>query len=423
MAFISTFNNPLFRFRLALISLLTIVLGMFFSRAMMSIGMILIGLQFFMKPSMASTFHSFLNDKRLLYLSFIFFIYLLSGFYSSDAGYFGERLTMKLPLLFMPLGFAALREIPIKYLLHSLALFVLLTFLFAVGSFIIYITHYEEITEGYKNAKVIPVLFKMNHIRFSLILAFGIIAAFYLFVKQYFLLHFKIERMLYLFIGIFLFVFIHILSVRSGLLAFYAALFICIVAYILQRKKYLNGLFLLVLLIITPLMMYATMPTIQNKVNYMIRDISMFMKGEGANDFSDANRLLSIKLGIELGNEHPWFGVGVGDVRNEVFNAYEKKYPSITAERRLIPHNQFVYIYAACGIIGLILFLWFSFYPFFIKKSYSGYLFLSLNAVILSSYLSESTLETQLGVCIYITFYLISCFIEDKNSTAPVVQV
>lgn len=154
--------------------------------------------------------------------------------------------------------------------------------------------------------------------------------------------------------------------------------------------------------------MYFSVPTLKNKVEYSIVDITRFYKGETANNYSDGNRLLSFKLGIEVGSENPLFGVGVGDVRNKMMTKYKNDHPEISEENRLIPHNQFIFTYAATGIAGLLLFISFTFFPLFYKSSYNNILFLSITIIIVSSYLSEATIENQLGVGIYALFSLIA---------------
>ena len=137
----------------------------------------------------------------------------------------------------------------------------------------------------------------------------------------------------------------------------------------------------------------------------MIIDVKRFIDGENVNHYSDGNRLLSIKLGLEIGNVNPILGIGIGDLEKEIFSKYENNYPEILPEVRLTPHNQYVYVYAACGAIGLLLFLISTLYPLFSKESYSNYLFLSIYIILLSSFLSEATIENQLGTAIFITFY------------------
>jgi len=406
LAFILNLQEPSFRYKLALISLLSIIIGMFASRAMMSIGMILIGVQFFLKKDLAETFRLYYRDKILFLLSFIFLIYLISIFNTEHIDDFWPRLTIKLPLLFMPLGFAALKEMPVKYFQHILYAFLLFALITAAISVAMYIMHYQEITESYKSAKVIPNIFGISHIRFSLMLVTACFSALYLFRQEYFLIK-KGEKYLIAFAGIFILAFIHLLSVRSGLLAFYATAFAMVASRMIIFRQYLTGAILLLFILLAPFLAYQSIPTVRNKVDYMVTDVSRFLQGKNVNRWSDGNRLLSLQIGIELGKEHLLTGIGAGDVEKDMAVYYEKYHPEISKENHLIPHSQFVYVFTACGLIGLIIFTIVTFYPFFLRTTYYSELFLAVNVIILTSYISEATLENQLGVCLLVTFYLI----------------
>ncbi len=379
---------------------------MFFSRAMMSIGMILIGVQFFLKKDIAETLQTYYKEKVLSMWAFVFLIYLVSILYTEHLEAFWPRLAIKLPLLFMPLGFAALKEMPVKYLQHVLYGFLWLSLITAIISVGLYIADYEEITNSYKAAKVIPNIFNISHIRFSLMLVTAVFAAVYLYHEKYYLVH-RREQFLVIFAGLFILAFIHLLSVRSGLLAFYASAFVITLGYMIIQRKYLFGLIMLVLIIVVPVLSYVIVPTVKNKVNYMITDVGRFLDGENVNDWSDGNRLLSLKIGIELGKTHPLTGIGIGDVAPEMSAYYAKHYPEISEKHHIIPHSQFVYVFTACGLIGLVIFLIVTIYPFLLPETYRNILFLAVNVTIFTSYLSEATLENQLGVCLLITFYLI----------------
>lgn len=406
MAFIFSLRASSFRFKLALLSLLAIITGMFVSRAMMSIGMILIGLQFFLKPDLADTFKIYYKDKILSLLSLIFICYLLTIFNTDHKAEFWPRLSIKLPLIFMPLGFAALKDMPVRYFKHALYFFLLFSLVTAIISVGMFVIDYEMITESYKHAKVLSNIFNISHIRFSLMLVMSVFVAWYLYTEKYSLFY-SAERYLILGGGIFILGFIHLLSVRSGLLAFYATCFVITLSSMFLYKKYLLGAALLLLILLMPLVAYYTVPTIQNKIDYMTLDVSRFFKGKGVARWSDGNRLLSIQIGVELGNEHPLTGLGIGDVEKDMSAYYLKNHSDVPKDYHLIPHNQFVYVYAACGLIGLAVFIWVTLYPFFFKSTYRSIVFLALLVSILTSYLSEATLENQLGVCLFTTFYLI----------------
>jgi len=384
------------------------------SRAMMSIGMILIGVQFFINSNYRQSLQNYYNQKSLFYLSLIFLTYFLSGLYSENTDAFFNRLLLKLPLLFIPLGFAALPDLPKNYLKNILYLFILLCLVAAISSIAIYISNFEAITESYKYAQVLPNIFGINHTRFSLMLVIALFSSLFLYQEKHFLFH-KFEIHFIFITGIILLIFVHILSVRTGLLAFYGSLLILVVNYAIKTKKYLIGSLSVVFVLAMPIVAYFTVPTIKNKIEYMSVDVKRFINSESVDFYSDGNRLLSIKIGLALAQQNPLSGVGIGDIEGDMFSYYEKHHPEISPKNRLIPHNQFVYVFTACGITGLILFMWAIFYPFFSANTYSNTLFLTIIIVLLSSYISEATLENQLGVALFITFYSIGYYSKKEK--------
>ncbi|HEY8400670.1 MAG TPA: O-antigen ligase family protein [Cytophagaceae bacterium] len=366
--------------------------------------MIVISLLFVLTNDLASNFKKLIKNPLNLSFIGIFLIYLLSGLNSDDTAYFLERLKIKLPLLILPLGFSCI-ELSKKRLNTILYFTLILVSLFSVGSFINYLLNFKEVNESYLHAKVIPT--PINHIRFSLLIAISIIAGFFLYRKK-FILKWNWERGLILGCTLFLLVFLHILSVRSGMLAFYVSVFSLLVVYILRSGNYKTGIAGLLLVLSLPLAAYFAFPTLQNKINYSIADISRFIKGKSANNYSDGNRLLSLKLATEIAMENILTGVGIGDVKNKMFEKYEREYPDISPENKIIPHNQFFFIFAGAGFIGLFLFTLFTFYPIMNKVAAQNALFIAITATIVTSYISEATLENQLGMAIYSLFSLIA---------------
>jgi O-antigen ligase len=387
---------------IAITGILMLFFGMLLSRALMSIGMISIVLLFFNPYCFRKNIENYLKNRVFLLLNLIFLIYLFGAFYSEDKVFLMERLMIKLPFLLLPLGFAAMPEFSQRQYHHFFYIFTLMIFIAAVGSFGYYIIHFKEITESYLYAKVIPSI--INHIRFSLMIAFSIFMGGYLYFSKYYL-KYPWERILILAITLFLFLFLHIFSVRSGILAVYSSAILFIATFLFKKNKKL-AIGSLAIIISLPILMYSLIPTLQNKVDYMIRDVSFFLKGENHNDYSDSNRLLSWKIGIETALENPVWGVGVGDIKNSIFDTYKQNYPEISPENHIIPHNQFIFVFAGCGMVGLFIFLFATLYPFI---RFSGYtLFFILNSIIITSYISEATIENQLGTCFFLTFFLLT---------------
>ncbi|MFN6945496.1 MAG: O-antigen ligase family protein [Cytophagaceae bacterium] len=397
---------------LAISAVLFLISGMFVSRAMMSIGMITAGCLLLIPGNFKIAWNKFLKNKALIGITSVFFIYLISGLYSEDKAFFLERLNLKLPFLILPLAFCAFPAFKERHFNNIMYYFLLLTACFSLGSTFLFILNYQEISESYLSAKVLPTI--VNHIRFSLMIAMAIFVGLYLFIQKHGF-RFKWERHTIAAMTIFLFAFLHVLSVRSGLLAFYSATAILSLTYILSFKDIKKTTAVLAAVITLPLIMYSISPTLQNKIAYMKEDVGRFVKGKNVNDYSDGNRLLSWKIGIEIGNTNPLIGVGIGDVKNKTFDIYEQNYPEIENDNHLIPHNQFIFIYSGLGILGLAIFIIASFYPLVISRG--KFLFAAINIIIISSYISEATIENQLGTCLYLSFFLLTWhYYQNKTS-------
>lgn len=387
--------TPVFLNRWFILSACIALIGIFFSRAMISIGMIGIVLIYILNQGWKINFFNRSGNTVLMFLAPILIIYLIGGFWTEDYPYWMDRIQVKIPLLFLPLGFFAIKDVLKRQSVDLvILLFIALCAATALGSFIYYLLHYAEITESYKHAKTIPTI--IEHIRYSLLLSIACFAS----AQAYFqssILKTNVQKRFIAALGIFIFVFLHILSIRSGLLALYSTVFIWILIKVIQsgNKKLLA---LLPLFFAFLFAMYLFVPSLNNKVNYMIRDINQFTSGKSVNNYSDGNRLLSMKIGIQVGMESPWFGVGSGDVQQEMNRVYKNEYPDITPNNWIIPHNQFVYLFTALGLIGLIVFLICLAFPVFNKNVMTDIFCIAVLVSVYTSFLSEATLEVQQGI-------------------------
>ncbi|MFI5205486.1 MAG: O-antigen ligase family protein, partial [Candidatus Paceibacterales bacterium] len=144
----------------------------------------------------------------------------------------------------------------------------------------------------------------------------------------------------------------------------------------------------------------------QNKLHYMDYDLFEYRHGT-INDHSDAMRLLSMKIGLEIWKSNPILGVGSGDLENATNALYETKYTDISVANRRTPHNQFIWVLASTGIVGLVFFLLAFFYPFIVMRHYKYLPLVILYIIIFSSFFSEVTLEEQMGTAFYLIFLLL----------------
>jgi len=352
-------------------------------------------------PSLKSNFKKLLSSKEYLSITIFFFLVLMSGLWSEDSNYLLERLRIKLPFLLLPFAFISIPPFTQRQYLSLFYFLIVLMFFSSLMVGTNYLLDFETITEAINRGKVIPT--PMNHIRFSLVLAFSILAGIVLWWKKFYL-KFEWERHFIAFITIFMFYFIHVLSVRSGLFVLYFSILFFSIRYIYLTRRYFLGFATILGLILIPIIAYYTIESFQAKVDYARKDMRMYSKGQGK-DYSDAERIISFKVGLEIGNKNPMFGVGAGDLKKEVKSYYETNFIDISEYK--MPHNQFISTYAGTGLVGLLIFCLAFFYPLRFKNNYKNELFASLHLIVFFSFIVENTIETSIGVAFYSFFLLI----------------
>ncbi len=396
------------------LGMLLVISGLPLSRAMMSIGMGLIFLQALLHPQPLICLRAFLRNKSFLFPTLVFFIFLISGLWSDNISYFIEKMQVKLPFLLLPYAFFTAPQMTKRKIHSFLAFFVVLISLLSMYALFNYALHYQELTARYLEAKTLKVPF--NHIRFSLMLSFSALISFYLY-REKVSLFVKWEPRFYLAVSLFLFVFLHILSVRSGILSFYLGAAWMLILFIKQSRNRKKASLLLLLLLGIPVLAYFSVPTFHNKIEYMRHDLLQYQSGDDISNFSDSRRLTSWKAGIAVGNRSPLTGAGYGDFKDEVYRYYAGHLPEYNPNRYIIPHNQLILTYSATGLIGLILFVVFLLYPVFHKRAYRFYPFALINIIIWSSFMVESTLEIQIGTAFFLLFFLLT--LKARQSEYP----
>ncbi len=329
-----------------------------------------------------------------------FFIVLLSAPFTDDWEYWFSRLRLKLPFLMLPIAFLTFRSLSRRqyYGLYYFTVWMLVATCIGIG--VNYLLHFEAVNAMIEKGQPMPV--PRNHIRFSLVLALGVIAGGVLYLNGYYW-RYRRERPLLAAATVFLFFFIHLLSVRSGLLALYAAIAVLTVQYIVRTRRWLIGLVALGGLLLLPVLSYLLLPSFRTKVDYVRWDLLQYQEGKGA-QYSDSERLLSLQVGMELGNQNPWLGVGLGNLRQEVLSVYAAEHPEIAQPK--MPHNQFVSLYAGAGVVGLAIFGFAFCFPLFYRKHYREPLFLAFYVIVFISFLVENTIENAIGIGFFAVFLL-----------------
>lgn len=323
------------------------------------------------------------------------FVIVLMGVWSiQDQGFWLERLRIKLPFLILPLAFFFMPSFTQRQYFSLLYVLIILLSITSLGILINYNLDYENVQLLIKQGQSMPM--PSNHIRFSLLVAIGVLAAAYLYWKGYYWKSPKEQRWIGG-MGLFLLVFLHVLSVRSGIAALYLAVLVVGLRYAWVQRKYGLALGLVAALTALPLLGYFLLPSFKMKVDYALYDLRMRQSGQGTM-LSDSERITTLRAGWNIFKAAPVLGVGAGNLDQAVHFQYQANFPN--AARVMMPHNQFLYVAAGSGLIGLGLFLVAIFLPLFYRRNYRDELVLGVYVVILASLMVEATLENAMGVAL-----------------------
>ncbi len=360
-----------------------------------------------LSPSLRKKWSGFWGAPSFLALLLVFFTIFFSGLYSDNFDYWFERSRIKLPFLGLPIAFFFLPKLPQKDYRKIALFYILVMVISGIGVTINYGLDFDHINTLIGQGQHIPV--PRNHIRFSLGVAIAVILSIGLYFDVSPL--FKKQKLVMGLIGGLLFFFQHLLAVRSGILGMYLGLLVLIIKSLSIRKYRTLGILSIAFIIILPYLGQRYIPSLKRKVGYMLYDWKMRQEGQ-ASQYSDSGRIASIKAGLKIGHSQPVLGVGAGDLRQKMdkyLNVYQQK-------KGLIPHNEYVFYYAATGIVGLVLFLFGILTPIFWRKHYQDALFLSIQVILLLSFFVEATLETSTGTGYYLFWSLLGLLFVSNDT-------
>ena len=346
-------------------------------------------------------FRRFFRSPVYWALSFLLFAPAISYFWSENTAFWASQVRIRVPFFVLPFAFANLPRLVLRQYQSVLYILVWVMLILSIGVGINFVLHYDTIIADLIHGRPVPV--PRNHIRFNLLLATAILSGGWLW-KSGFYWRYTWERTILALTVIGLFVFIHLLSVRSGLAALYVALFYTIAVGIVSAGNRRLSILALVVVLAAPVIAYETMPSLQQRIGYMMYDWEKYRNNEGGT-YSDAQRWVSLEIGLRLWMRDPLLGIGAGDLPVEVQLMANNDYPNYSLDPRL-PHNQFIYILCGTGLLGLLMSLFALLAPITVRAARRFYLFATFQLLLFVSFLVEYTLETAIGVAFYLFFTL-----------------
>lgn len=390
------------REKLIYASCVSLFIGLICSKFLLTMSMIALVVFGVLSPTLRQDWKRIWANKSFVATLGIFMLFLVSALVSDNGAASMTRVRIALPMLLLPIAFALLPVFSKKSYQQLLSIYFYLMVVACLGVLINYGLHYEAMQQRLIVSKAIPTP-NGEHIRFSLMINLAVFAGFWL-LEQQFCWKKTMEKWLMGTLVLFLIITLHLLSVRIGILVLYGGLGTTVFYYMLRKKYYVIGIVLLMGIAVLPYLAYKYVPSVQTKVHLTKHNWDMYQQGH-IGEYSDTRRLLSYKIAWDVVQQAPWFGVGIGDLNDEQAKHYQEKYPD---QQVMYPHNFFLMLYAATGIVGLIFFLGCFFFPLFYHQNYKNLFFLLFYTTIFLSFMTENTLMSAIGVGIYSFFLLFS---------------
>lgn len=145
-------------------------------------------------------------------------------------------------------------------------------------------------------------------------------------------------------------------------------------------------------------------PGVYSRLSQTLFEYNQYRRGNNPNGGSLSQRLEYTRAARYLIKQHPWFGVGTGDIPESFRQAYDELNSPLEPQYRHRAHNQYLTILVGFGFIGLVIFLFALLYPYCASKRYRSYLYTVFMVIMLISMFPEDTLETQAGVSLFALF-------------------
>lgn len=386
--------------------LVGLMAGLLVSRALVSFTSVLIVLPFFFGNQ-----QPFTQRKLLAAIWLLLMPVLLSGLWSSDSASWWNSVAVRLPLLTMFLGLSSV-TISQRNKTRLVYLYLFLICLGCAWSLSQYLADTTAMHEAYLRAKTLPTPSDDDHIRFSwMVVVATLLGTHLVFTEQK-----QRTRSWILAAIVFLVVYLHLLAAKTGLVGLYTGIGLYVVHSVFIRKQWRRALAIVATGIAMAAICYLTLPTLRNRIQYVVYDLSNYAKGNTMPGYTDASRLWSMKAGYQLTLQHPLLGVGFGDMRSAVDQWHTVHHPESPDYERFLPANEWLVYGTGSGIPGSICFtIGFLALLYFTTRRTILSVILSVTAIL--PFLFDDTLEGQTGV---IVLAFIAFFGQQKLAETPV---
>lgn len=319
-----------------------------------------------------------------------------------------RKLLLRLPLWLLPLIWCIKPDETRKFT-ATILLFTGVVHTWIGGASVLnYITHYRFLNQMVLESKPLPLFSSIYHIEFSLILA--VVCILQLSFSNY--LEKVWQRRLMAVSFMINIVSLHILSARTGILAFWLGVpflinHLPLPGWLMGPKKWL--------LLLIPLSMVLIVPSLRNRIINTADDLLAVKQSHNLSDKSFGRRWEAWKVAVGVIREKPLTGVGLAGVENAMQSGFEKKQTYLPVTDRIQPHNQLLELALQSGIGVLLFFLAWLFLLFLRYRAMLAHTGISILMALGVSMFFESYMERQAGVAVFVVSLFFVLFGEKKE--------
>jgi len=306
-----------------------------------------------------------LRQRTEVILIILFYlVHIVSAFLSKNRTEGFTDLGMRLPLLAFPVifGWMYIRQALKERILYAYALITVLVVLFCI----IYglIQYYNTDNAGLLYNDSLTVIIDKQSVYIAMMVNLAIFSFAYLMNIQS---HLIVKRAT-VYVGMFILLVANfLLASRIGITILYTSVIGYAVYYMVKEKKVLLGLALVTGLLIGAFLLVKLFPKTVNRFKELTYTKFDF-KNQGpeshynmdvtADQWNGANVRLAVwTCGWDLVEQHPVFGVPLGDKMDKLLEMYADRKFGFAIERRRNLHNNYLDVLVTFGFTGLLLFL------------------------------------------------------------------
>lgn len=359
------------------------------------------------------------HNKLLFILFILFFAWQITGMlYSNNPKEGWRNITLRLSLFIFPLVLISPGDLIRQKVNILLRLFAISTFFYLIiccGYALYRSINFQNGIITFNSHP--PVYTWLNYFYASELAIFqhpsylsmyALFSAFIAFESFFDRLISKNQRICWLVVSIILFVSIYFLSSRAAILT----AIITVPVYVFQKfrmrgeNRYLGISMLVGMLILLPILL--TNPR-----------INKYLKWRSGKELSD----MALKEGrITIWNtvnnimkQNIVFGVGTGDIQDELNKEYVKSGNIKLAEGNVNTHNQYIEVMVENGLIGLVLFLSIFGMMLYISISEKNLIYMIFILIVLFSFIFETMLNRLAGVSFFALFSFLLLHIDTNE--------